>query len=140
VHQAAGPGVIFTGYQFGAAYQELQSNAYLYIQATEVGGTHPALVEAMAYGNAIVANDTPEHREVLGDAGWYYPKNDFERLSQQLADLVCDSAALVRMGESAAQRAAASFSWEEVATQYEKLFSEMIDRWHGPRKWREYFL
>lgn len=128
VHQAAGPGVIFTGYQFGAAYQELQSNAYLYIQATEVGGTHPALVEAMAYGNAIVANDTPEHREVLGDAGWYYPKNDFERLSQQLADLVCDSAALVRMGESAAQRAAASFSWEEVATQYEKLFSEMIDR------------
>ncbi|NMC64343.1 MAG: glycosyltransferase family 1 protein [SAR324 cluster bacterium] len=45
VKEAAGKGVIFAGFQFAEAYQELQSNCYLYIQATEVGGTHPALVE-----------------------------------------------------------------------------------------------
>jgi len=37
-----------TGYLFGEAYAELQSQLRVYIQATEVGGTHPALVEAMA--------------------------------------------------------------------------------------------
>ena len=128
VHSAAGPGVIFTGYQFGAAYQELQSHAYAYIQATEVGGTHPALVEAMAYGNAIIANDTPEHVEVLGDTGRYYHRNDFSHLSQQLEQIVHDSAAISALRESAAKRAATHFSWEKVTTQYEKLFAEMIEK------------
>ena len=53
-------------------YRVLRSHATAYVQATEVGGTHPALVEAMGFGNAIVANDVPEHRETLGDAGRYY--------------------------------------------------------------------
>ena len=44
------PGVMLTGYVFGDGYAELQSNALLYVQATEVGGTHPALVEAMGRG------------------------------------------------------------------------------------------
>ena len=43
--------IIFTGYVFGDGYKELQSNAYFYVQATEVGGTHPALVEGMGFGN-----------------------------------------------------------------------------------------
>ena len=67
---------MMTGYVFGDGYAELQSNALLYIQATEVGGTHPALVEAMGRGACIVANDVPEHREVLGEAGRYYRRND----------------------------------------------------------------
>jgi glycosyltransferase involved in cell wall biosynthesis len=127
VHRAAGPTVIFTGYQFGEAYQELQSHAYAYIQATEVGGTHPALVEAMAYGNAIIANYTPEHVEVLGDAGWYYNRNDFNDLSRKFKQIAGDSIALFTLRESAARRAATHFSWENVTTQYEKLFGEMIE-------------
>ena len=66
---AAAAGVILTGYVFGDGYVELQSNALAYVQATEVGGTHPALVEAMGRGAAIVANDVPEHREVLARCG-----------------------------------------------------------------------
>lgn len=77
----AGPGVVFAGFRFAEAYQELQSNCYLYIQATEVGGTHPALIEAMAYGNCVLANTTPEHTEVLAD-GEYYAHNDFPELAK----------------------------------------------------------
>ncbi|MEZ4754193.1 MAG: hypothetical protein R3A13_07780 [Bdellovibrionota bacterium] len=35
----------------------------------------------MAYGNAVIANDVPEHREVLEDAGFYYPRNNFGELA-----------------------------------------------------------
>ena len=42
------------------------------MQATEVGGTHPALIEAMGYGNCVLAYGTPENREVLGDGGIIY--------------------------------------------------------------------
>src|SRR5213594_2699766 len=56
---------------YGAGYRELQSHAHAYIQATEVGGTHPALIEAMAAGNCVIVNDTPENREVVGDCGLF---------------------------------------------------------------------
>jgi len=35
----------------------------------EVGGTHPALIEAMGRGALVLYRDTPENAEVAGDAG-----------------------------------------------------------------------
>ena len=72
LHATTDPRVRFLGAIYGSGYRILRSHATAYVQATEVGGTHPALVEAMGFGNAIVANDVPEHRETLGDAGRYY--------------------------------------------------------------------
>jgi glycosyltransferase involved in cell wall biosynthesis len=80
--------VVFTGAVYGSGFEELMSNALLYIQATEVGGTHPALLQAMGGGNIIIANDTPEHREVLEEAGLYYERNDagYEALFQKMIE------------------------------------------------------
>lgn len=64
--------IIFTGFVFGEAYRALQQNAYCYVHATEVGGTHPALVEAMGYGNCVLTLATPENLEVIGEAGITY--------------------------------------------------------------------
>ena len=82
------PRIIFTGYIFGDGYREFQSNSYLYIQATEVGGTHPALLEAMGHGNCVLANDVPEHREVLEDAGLYFNAEDPDDLKNQMLYLL----------------------------------------------------
>ena len=40
--------VRLTGAIYGDGYRDLQRSAMGYIQATSVGGTHPALVEASA--------------------------------------------------------------------------------------------
>jgi glycosyltransferase involved in cell wall biosynthesis len=64
--------IIFTGFVFGQDYRALQQNAYCYVHATEVGGTHPALLEAMGYGNCVLTLATPENMEVVGDAGVPY--------------------------------------------------------------------
>ena len=122
------PGVTLTGYVFGEGYAELQSNALLYIQATEVGGTHPALVEAMGRGACVVANDVPEHREVLGDAGAYYDRNDAASLALHLRRLVADPDGRARLGAAASERARSRFSWEQVTNQYEQLFASMVRR------------
>ena len=66
---AADPRVRLTGAIYGDGYRDLQRGALAYVQATSVGGTHPALVEAMGAGNAVLAFGTPENREVVGDAG-----------------------------------------------------------------------
>jgi glycosyltransferase involved in cell wall biosynthesis len=122
---AVTPGVLLTGYIFGDGYAELQSNAMAWIQATEVGGTHPALVEAMGRGCAIVANDVPEHREVLADAGRYYARNDAAALAVELVALVGDPAARSELAERAAARGRAAFSWEHVTAEYERLFERL---------------
>jgi glycosyltransferase involved in cell wall biosynthesis len=46
VRAAADPRVLFPGAIYGDGYRQLLSHAAVYIQATEIGGTHPALVEA----------------------------------------------------------------------------------------------
>jgi hypothetical protein len=61
--------IVFTVLFSGRIIARLQQNAYCYVHATEVGGTHPALLEAMGYGNCVLTLATPENIEVVGD-GW----------------------------------------------------------------------
>ena len=72
LRETADERVRFPGPIYGDGYRQLLSHAFAYIHATEVGGTHPALVEAMGYGNCLVVNDTPENREVAGDVALYF--------------------------------------------------------------------
>ncbi len=123
---AAGSNVIFTGYQFGEAYQEFQSNCYLYIQATEVGGTHPALIESMSYGNGVIANGTPENIEVVGDAGVIFEKNNFEDLARILSELLSSPDKISELGERAKDRVARNYSWDSVVARYEELIGALV--------------
>jgi len=120
--------VIFTGFQFGEAYEELQSNCRIYVQATEVGGTHPALIESMSYGNCVVANGTPENLEVIGDAARSFPKNDFVALSTVIGELLADPTQCAQLGERAKARALSIYSWDAVVSKYEALFADLTTK------------
>lgn len=114
---ARDPRVKLLGAHYGSEYQVLRSHAAAYVQATEVGGTHPALVEAMGFGNAIAANDVPEHREVLGDAGLYY--SGAAGLTGALQRLLDERELATIMRERAAARARGMYDWDTIASEYE---------------------
>lgn len=124
LHATTDQRVRFTGAVYGRGYHILQSNAAAYVQATEVGGTHPALVEAMGHGNAIVANDVPEHRETLGAAGRYYRGS--ADLARGLQDLLDDPSAAAALGGEAQKRAKERYSWDAIATAYETWFAGLV--------------
>jgi glycosyltransferase involved in cell wall biosynthesis len=120
--------ILFPGAIYGEGYRELLSNALAYVHATEVGGTHPALVEAMGYGNCILVNDTPENREVAGGTGLYFRAAEPATLAERL-DWVRGNPGRARArGRAAARRAALLFSWERVADQYAALLSRLAGR------------
>ncbi len=119
----ADPRVVFTGAVYGEGYGELRSHAYAYVQATEVGGTHPALLEAMAVGNCVLARDTPEHREVLADAGLYY--SDAAELAALMTRVLGDERLARNLGERNFHRIERDYSWESVTDRYEALFRRM---------------
>ena len=119
------PRIIFTGYVFGQGYRELQSNAYLYIQGTEVGGTHPALLEGMGHGNCVLANDVPEHREVLGDAGFFFKIGHNGDLRNQMQYLLDHPQVVEQVGQKAQELIRENYTWDLVTESYERLFMRM---------------
>ncbi|MFQ5670380.1 MAG: DUF1972 domain-containing protein [Acidobacteriota bacterium] len=126
VRRAAGPGVRFTGFRFGDGYRQLLFNARAAIFAGEVGGTHPAILEAMAAGLALVYNDTAENREAVGEAGLPYGPGGEEQLRAVWTRLAKEPALVVALGRRARRRAGARYRWEQVAGAYEKLFFALL--------------
>lgn len=117
------PRIIFTGYVFGKGYHELGSNAHIFVETSEVGGTHPALVEAMAFGNCVVTNNTPENLETIGDSGLAYDgKIGSDSLADVLGRLLQDPGIVKGYRQRARQRASIDYSWETVTDSYEHLF------------------
>lgn len=123
VRQAADPRVVFPGAIYGAGYRELLFNSRAYIQATEVGGTHPALVEAMGAGRVVAYHDSPENREVCGDSGLPFDARRPETLAAVLNRVLDDPARYAVLGVSAKLRVAQRYRWEDVANAYEKALA-----------------
>jgi glycosyltransferase involved in cell wall biosynthesis len=118
--------ILFPGALYGRDYRTLQRNALIYIQATEVGGTHPAMIEAMASGGCVLAHDTPENREVGGDAVGYFRLRPSETLSGTLREFLESPALREQMRIAARARAAQRYSWSAVTDAYERLFAEIV--------------
>lgn len=123
VRAAAGPRVVFAGGIYGEGYVALQTHAACYVAAGEIGGTHPALVEAMTFGGPIVANDVPEHREVLGEGGLFYSSR--EELSAALASVLTEPALGAMLRDRARARAETRYRWERVVERYEALLAHL---------------
>jgi glycosyltransferase involved in cell wall biosynthesis len=117
--------ILFAGGVYGEGYVQLQANALCYIHATEVGGTHPALIEAMGQGGLVIANGTPENIEVLGGAGLIYEMNDVGDLVRRLQEVEDDPARFEARREAARDRVAAHYSWDAVVSSYENLLASL---------------
>jgi glycosyltransferase involved in cell wall biosynthesis len=126
LRRMAGSRVVFTGGVYGVGYRELQSHAFAYVHATEVGGTHPALVEAMGFGNCVVVNDTPENREVAGEAALYFRASEPATLADVLGRLAAEPSLVDRHRQLAAERARERYSWDAVTDAYERLFERAV--------------
>ena len=121
--EGADPRILFPGPIYGAGYRELLSHAFAYIQATEVGGTHPALVEAMGYGCCLVVNGTAENREVAGPVALYFDARRPPSLAETLEHLLANPDETARRGREAAKRARELYSWPTVCARYEELLN-----------------
>jgi len=121
VRNTRDPRVVMPGAIYGAGYHELLSHCLAYIHATEVGGTHPALIEAMGRGSLVLYLNTPENTEVAGGAAIAFEPGE---LAARLRDVLGMSAEeRAEWGRKAAQRVQERYSWDAVTDQYEELLN-----------------
>jgi len=126
VRDTADPRVVMPGGIYGGGYHELGSHCFAYIHATTVGGTHPALIEAMGRGALVLYRDTPENAEVAGGAGVPFGAAD---LADQLR-LVLEMSETERedLRRRAMERVRERYSWDAVTDAYERLLEGLSGR------------
>ena len=95
------------------------------IHATEVGGTHPALVEAMGAGRPVLYYDTPENREVAGEVGLRFRFDGEQSLERVIDRVVDDTEELLEMGRLSRKRVNERYRWSEVTDRYEQVLESL---------------
>ncbi|MGD2246621.1 MAG: DUF1972 domain-containing protein [Candidatus Aminicenantes bacterium] len=117
----------FLGYLYDKnILRELRCNAFAYFHGNEVGGTNPALLEAMAAGRFVLARDVPFNREVLRDAGVYFQK-DLEDVKAKMSWTLDNADKLKRLGEKARAIIRENYNWDAVVDAYETLFHNIME-------------
>ncbi|WP_240644055.1 glycosyltransferase [Antribacter gilvus] len=105
----------------------LWHHAGAYFHGHSVGGTNPALVQAMMCGAPVVARDTPYNREVLGDSG-VLVRADAAEITGTLAAVLGDRERQESLSTAALDRARAEYSWKRVLDDYERALRDLLPR------------
>jgi glycosyltransferase involved in cell wall biosynthesis len=123
VKRTTDPRIVIPGAIYGDGYHQLQSHSAVYVQATEVGGTHPALIEAMGRGALVLYLETPEMAEAAGDAAVPFKREELVSKLQWACNLAPEDRAA--WGRRATERIERFYSWSTVTTEYEKLLQRL---------------
>lgn len=117
----------FLGGIYNDSYKQLIAHCAIYIHAHEVGGTNPSLLEALGAGQAPLYLDIPFNREVVGEAGFPFQK-DANALASSIDYLVNHPEEIINRSKFAKDIIRERYSWDSVISQYEILFSKMVNK------------
>ena len=120
--------ILFPGGLYGETYKALRSNAYVYINAMEVGGTHPAILEAMGAGNCVLVSDIAYNEETVAEAGVTFRNKDAEDLREKMQRLVDQPDQVELHRRRAVERVRTEYAWDHVVDEYEAMFEELVGR------------
>jgi glycosyltransferase involved in cell wall biosynthesis len=88
-----------------------------------MGGTNPALLKALGFGNCILAHDNPFNAEVLGGHGLLF--RDAAELAARI-ELIEERPALAQdLRRRAPDRIRTFYNWDRITDQYEELFYQL---------------
>jgi glycosyltransferase involved in cell wall biosynthesis len=109
--------------------KELHCGAYAYIHGNEVGGTNPALLKAMGYGNCVLAYNVSYNAEVVGSSALLYEKS-VEDLRQKMQFIVDHPEEAKRYRQKAVARIQEAYTWDRIAEGYERMFTNIINGYY----------
>jgi glycosyltransferase involved in cell wall biosynthesis len=107
----------------------LWQHAGVYFHGHSVGGTNPALVQAMACGAPVVARDTPYNREVLGSTA-VYVSPDRDEIVQTVLRAMKDTGWQSTSSRHGMERANRLYSWKSVCSEYQQNLDSLINEGH----------
>ena len=120
------PNIIFTGFISGDILDEMYSNAYAMCLPSDIEGMSLSLLEALAYGNALVCSDIPENTQVAENEAIYFGKSNVQDLREKLKTALNNKELVENLKNTAEEFILKKYNWHDVAKStcelYESLF------------------
>lgn len=119
--ESAGPKVKFLGHVGSVDHvRELHCNCYAYVHGHMMGGTNPALVKALGFGNMVIGLHTLFNEEVIQDYGILFEKN-IDDLEEKLQFVEDNPEIAAEYRRRAPDRIREAYTWDHITDQYEEL-------------------
>lgn len=119
--------IVFTGFIQGRLLQELYSNAWIFVQPSDLEGMPLTLLEAMSYSNCCLVSDIPECTEVVESCAVTFQKGNVESLRQALEELRGDPDRVADLKASAAEFICKKYDWDRVTEKTLDLYGVKQD-------------
>jgi len=120
----AGKRVILTGAVYDVSLLNmLRQHCFACIHGHSVGGTNPALLEAMSMRNLIIAHDNEFNREVGEQTMLYF--RDAGDLAAKIGEIEKSPDSVAQLKEAAYSRVLSHYSWSDIVKEYDVLFTQV---------------
>jgi len=119
--------IIFTGYLYNNDLQELNSNAYLYVQPSDLeGGVPITLLDALSFNTVVLVSDIPEHMEIIkNNLGFYFKAGNVNSLEEQLEKIINNSELIMNIKKNKPENYVRKhFSWDKSVKKIEILYQQ----------------
>jgi glycosyltransferase involved in cell wall biosynthesis len=123
---ADNPNIIFTGFISGDELKEVYSNAYLVVLPSDIEGMSLSLLEAMAYGDAVLCSDIPENTCVTEDHAFLFHKHDVDDLADKLQKMCNDEATVNHLKDGVDQFILSKYHWSDIAEATHDLYKKVL--------------
>lgn len=118
--------IIFTGFISGDVLDEMYSNAYFVTLPSDLEGMSLSLLEALAYGNAVVCSDIPENTSVADDKALYFKKSDIDDLAEKM-QMLCDNESYTfELKNGVDDYITQKYNWCDVAHSTFELYKQVL--------------
>ncbi len=113
----------FLGYIYGREFENICKGAYIYVTPSELEGTSPALLTAMALGKCVLVSNIPENLETIGNAGFSFKNGDSADLREKLQFLLANPDIVNTVQTKVIDRIRKYYDWNMIADQFETIYS-----------------
>lgn len=120
------PRIIFTGFVRDRMFEELMSNAYLYVLPSKLEGMPLSLLEAMSFGNCCITSNIPECKEVIEDHGFTVEPENIEALKCLMQHLIDHPEVVENYRKDVSEFVESKYSWDDVVSKTMKLYQKSL--------------
>jgi glycosyltransferase involved in cell wall biosynthesis len=122
IDMAGDANILFPGYIYGDDVNTLISNAYCYIQPSDVEGLSPMVLTVMGLNVPMIVSDIEENQYAVLDTACMFKQGNIDSLTQQINHCEDNYAHMLTLAEKAQERALSVFNWEMVADEHVLVF------------------
>lgn len=121
------PNIIFTGFISGDILKEIYSNAYIVAVPSDVEGMSISLLEALAYGNAVLCSDIPENTLVTEDKAIHFQKSNVADLQNKLQNMCDDNLCVENIKRGVDDFILGKYNWNDVAVATYNRYKKVLE-------------